>query len=241
MEVNLGNAYPTEFYRLKCIEVDFWNGGSRQNEGLTCDTIWGNIHEVRKVIFKIPIIFRQSCARKADFLYVWLLPQKRILAPKISFSFFFFFFFFVGKNLLLHVVMLENVADRGFLAFWPFENEWKFRKSVKSTQKIWNLAKSEYYPPRHNGAVPLYLLCTACHSISNTSTTTGTSPTTPWNVRKYHYHTSNYADHQFPIINTNRFIVHRCEFDLYLNWTVLFICFITKHGTAPGLQIIINE
>ncbi len=53
-------------------------------------------------------------------------------------QFFFFWSFFVGKNLLLHMVILEKVTDRGFLAFWPFENEWKFRKSVKLQQKIWN-------------------------------------------------------------------------------------------------------
>ncbi len=97
------------------------------------------------------------------------LPQKRILAPKISFSFF-VFFFFVGKNLLLYMVMLEKVADRGFLAFWPFGSEWKFRKSVKLSQKIWNLAESEYYPFRHHLAARLYSLCTACLLILNTST-----------------------------------------------------------------------
>ncbi len=139
------------------------------------------------------------------------------------------------------MVMLEKVADRGFLAFWPFENEWKFRKSVKLPQKIWNLAKSEYYPPRHHWAAPLYSLCTARHSISNASTTTtGTSPTKPWNARVYYYHTSYYADHQFPTINTNHFVIHRCEFYLCLNWTVLFICLMTKHETAPCLRIIIN-
>ncbi len=106
------------------------------------------------------------------------------------------------------MVMLEKIADRGFLAFWLFENEWKFRKSVKLTQKIWNLAKSEYYPLRHHGAAPLYSSCTACHSISNISTTTGTSATKPWNVRMYHYHTSYYTDHRFPIINTNRFVIY---------------------------------
>ncbi len=95
-------------------------------------------------------------------------------------------------------------------------------------------------PPIHHWAVPLYPLCTARHSISNASTITGTSPTKLWNVRTYHYHTNYYADHQFPIINTNRFIIHRCEFYLSLNWTVLFICFMTEHEMAPCLQIIIN-
>ncbi len=32
-------------------------------------------------------------------------------------------FFLVGKNLLLHLAMLKKVADRGFLTFWPIENE----------------------------------------------------------------------------------------------------------------------
>ncbi len=129
------------------------------------------------------------------------------------------------------MVILEKVTNWGFLAFWPFENEWRFRKSLKLPQKIWNLAKSEYYPPRQYWAAPLYSSCTACHLISNTSTT-GTSPIKPWNVRTYHYHTSYYADHRFPIINTNHFVIHRCEFYLHLNWTVLFICFImfTNHN-----------
>ncbi len=106
-------------------------------------------------------------------------------------------------------------------------------------QKIWNLAKSEYYPPRPHWAALLYFSYTVRHSISNTSTTTGTS-TKPWNVRTYHYHTSYYADHQFPIINTNHLVIHRCEFYLCLSWTVLFICFMTEHETAPCLRIIIN-
>ncbi len=167
---------------------------------------------------------------------MWLLPQKHVLAQRISFL----RFFFVGKNLLLLMVMLEKVVDRGFLAFWPFENEWKFRKSVKLSQKIWNLAKSEYYPPRHYWAAPLYSSCTAHHSILNISTTTGTSPTKLRNVRMYHYHTSYYVYHWIPIININCFVIHHCEFYLHLNWTGLFICFMTKHETAPCLQIIIN-
>ncbi len=118
------------------------------------------------------------------------------------------------------MVMLEKVADRGFLAFWLFENEWKFRRSVQLPQKIWNLAKSEYYSPRHHWAAPLYSLCTAYHSISNTSTTTTTSISAkPWNVWTYHYHTSYYADHRFPIINTNHFVIDRCEFYLRVNLT----------------------
>ncbi len=166
------------------------------------------------------------------------------IAPETRLStqnqFFFFWLFFVGKNLFLDMVMLEKVTNRGFLAFWPFENECKFKRNVKLSQKIWNLAKSEYYPPRHHWAVPLHSSCTARHSISNTSTTTGTSLTKPWNVRTYHYHTSYYVDHRFPIMNTNRFVIHRCEFCLCLNWTVLFICFMTEHETALCLRIIIN-
>ncbi len=99
--------------------------------------------------------------------------------------------------------------------------------------------KSEYYPPRHHRAMLLYSSCTACHSISNTSTTTGTS-TKPWNVQMYHYHTSYYLDHRFLIINTYHFIIHHCEFYLCLNWSVLFICFMTDCETAPCLRIIIN-
>ncbi len=129
---------------------------------------------------------------------MWPLPLKRVWVPKISFSFFFLFFFFVGKNLLLHMVTLKKVADRDFLAFLPFENEWKFRKSVKLPQKIWNLTKSEYYPPRHHWAAPLYSSCTPCHSISNTSTTTNTPPTKPWNIQTYHYHTSYYGQSPIP-------------------------------------------
>ncbi len=36
---------------------------------------------------------------------------------------FLFFGFFVGKNLLVRMVMLEKITNRGFLAFWPFEND----------------------------------------------------------------------------------------------------------------------
>ncbi len=37
----------------------------------------------------------------------------------------------------------------------------------------------------------------------------------PWNVQTYYHHTSYYVGHRFPIINTNRFIIHRCEFYLF--------------------------
>ncbi len=133
-----------------------------------------------------------------------LLPQKRVLVPKISFSF--FCFFFVGKNLLLRMVVLEKVANRGFLALRPFKDNKKHKIA----------AKSEYYPPRHHWTEPFYSSCTVRHSISNTSTT-GTSPTKPLNIRTYQYHTSYYADHRFSIINTNRFVIKRCEFYLCLN------------------------
>ncbi len=119
------------------------------------------------------------------------------------------------------MVMLEKVADRGFLIFWPLENE--------LPQKIWNLAKSEYHPPRHHWAAPLHSSCTACHLISN-KTTTDTS-TKPWTVQTYQYHTSYYTDHKFPIINTNRFVIHHYEYYLCLNWTVLFLLF---HGQTCG-------
>ncbi len=114
-----------------------------------------------------------------------LLPQKHVVAPKIG--------FFFGKN--LHVVMMKKVTDRGFLAFWPFENEWKFRRKRKNAAKNLKFGKKWL-------------------------STTGTSPTKPWNVWTYPHHTSYCADRQSPIINTNCFIIHRCEF--------LFICFRTN-------------
>ncbi len=106
-------------------------------------------------------------SRRNVHIYLW---YGVTFAAQPSFSFFFFFV----KNLFLHKVMLEKVAARGFLAFWSFENEWKFRKSVKVPQKIWNSAKSEYYRLRHHWAPSLYSSCTARHLISNTPPTTGT-------------------------------------------------------------------
>ncbi len=44
------------------------------------------------------------------------------------------FFFSVGNN-LLHIVMLEKVADRGFLAFWSSKMS-KTLKNHKITEKI---------------------------------------------------------------------------------------------------------
>ncbi len=114
------------------------------------------------------------------------------------------FFFFIMKK----------VADRGFLAFSPFENERKFRRKRKDDAK--NLKFSKKW----------------------VSTTTGTSPTKPWNVRTYHYHrTSYYMDHWFSIINTNHFIIHHCEFYLFLNRTVLFICFMTNLSPMRKLSL----
>ncbi len=109
------------------------------------------------------------------------------------------YFFYVRKNLLLHMVMMKKVGDRGFLTFWPCENEWKFRRKRKNAAKNLKFGKKWVLPSQ-----------------------------TFWNVRTYHYHISYYADHRFPIINSNRFIIHWCEFYLFLNRTVLFICFMTN-------------
>ncbi len=112
--------------------------------------------------------------------------------------------FLSEKNLLLHVMMMKKVNDWGFLAFWPFENDQKFRRKCKNVTN--NLKFDKKW----------------------VSTTTGTS-TKPWNVRTYcHHHTSYYTNHQFPIINTNPFVIPRCELSLFLNRTVLFICFMTN-------------
>ncbi len=127
---------------------------------------------------------------------MWLLPQKRVVAPKICFVFCFLFF---EKNLIVHVVMMKKVADRSFLANWPFENEWKFRRKRKNAAKNLKFSKK------------LVL-----------------SSQTIWNLQMCHHHTSYYADHWIPIINTNRFVIHYCEFYLFLNRTVLFICFMTN-------------
>ncbi len=103
-----------------------------------------------------------------------------------------FFSFFSEK-------ISKKVANRSFLAFWPFENEQKFRRKRKNAAKNLKFSKK-------------WIL----------------SSQTPWNLRMYHHDTSYYADHRFLIINTNRFIIHRCEYYLFLNRTVLFICFITN-------------
>ncbi len=62
---------------------------------------------------------------------------------------FFLFFFLCLKESPLTRGDEENSRRWGFLAFWSFESEWKFRKNVKMQQKNRNSAKSEYYPPRH--------------------------------------------------------------------------------------------
>ncbi len=120
---------------------------------------------------------------------------------------------------------MKKVADRDFLAFWVFENEQKFRRKRK------NAAKSQKFGKNW------------------VSTTTGTSLTKPWNIRMYHHHTSYDADHRFPISNTNRFVIYRCEFYLFLNETVLSICFITNRlsmrklflfGTLRNYTFIVN-
>ncbi len=84
------------------------------------------------------------------------------------------FFFCVGKNLLLPVVMMKKVTNRGFLAFWPFENERKFIRKQKNSAKNLKFGKK--------WVLPFQAL---------------------WNVRLYHHHTSYYTDHLFPIININ--------------------------------------
>ncbi len=56
------------------------------------------------------------------------------------------------------MVMMEKVADQGFLAFLSFENEWKFRKSVKLPQKIWNLAKLNITLPDPLGYVIVFFV-----------------------------------------------------------------------------------
>ncbi len=123
--------------------------------------------------------------------YVTIATGTRLSAQNI--------FFFVGKNFLFHVTMTKKVADRGFLAFWPFESERKFRRKRKNAAKNLKFDKNWVLPSQ-----------------------------TPWNIRMHRHHTSYYAGHRFPTINTDRFVIHRCEFSLFLNQTVLFICFITN-------------
>ncbi len=98
----------------------------------------------------------QDASNKPFITSVIALPQKRVLAPKIP-------FFFVGKNLLLHAMMMKKFADRGFLPFWQFKNERKFRRKRKNTAKNVKFSKK-------------WVL-----------TTTNTSSTKPWNIRTYHH------------------------------------------------------
>ncbi len=53
----------------------------------------------------------------------------------------------------------------------------------------------------------------------------------------YHRYTSYYADHRFPIININHFVIHRCQFYLFPNQTVLFICFMTNLSPIQKLSL----
>ncbi len=62
-------------------------------------------------------------------IYVTIATETRLSIQNRCFS-------LVRKNLLLHVVMMKKVADRGFFAFWPFENEQKFRMKCKNAAKI---------------------------------------------------------------------------------------------------------
>ncbi len=118
------------------------------------------------------------------------------------------FFLSCRKNLFLHVVMMEQVTDWGFLAFCLFENEQKFRRKCKNTIKNLKFGKKWVFPSQ------IF-----------------------WNVRTYHHHTSYYANLRFPIINTNHFVIHRCEFYLFLNRTVLFICFVTNLSSMQKLSL----
>ncbi len=68
---------------------------------------------------------------------MWLLPQKRVLAPKIG--------FFVSKKIFSYPWWwLKKVANQGFLNFRPFENEQKFRTKHKNVTKNLKFGKSEY-------------------------------------------------------------------------------------------------
>ncbi len=122
----------------------------------------------------------------------WLLPRKRVLAPKI----FFFSFFVVEKISSYTWWWWKKLSIKVSSLFGHLKMSKNWEESVKMPQKIWNSAKSEYQQQ-------------LVHQ--------------PWNVRMYH-HTSYYADHRFPIINTNHFVIHCCEFYLFLNRTVLFQC-----------------
>ncbi len=104
---------------------------------------------------------------------MWLLPQKRVLAPKISFlfSFFFFFFFFF---------LLENISSYTWwrwkkssievsLFFGNLKMNENLEKSIKMQQKIWNSAQSEYYPPRHPGTYERIIIIRVTMRITDSS------------------------------------------------------------------------
>ncbi len=119
--------------------------------------------------------------------------------------------FLCQKESPLHVVMMKKVADRGFLAFWPLESQRKSRRKHKNAAKNLKFGKKWILPSK-----------------------------TPWNVQTYHHrhhYTSYYADHLFSIINTHCFIIHRCEFYLFLNRTVLFIYFMTNLSPMRKLSL----
>ncbi len=58
------------------------------------------------------------------------MSKKCILAPKID------FFLFCWKSLLLHVVLMKKVGDRGFPTFWPLEMSENLEESVTMLPKI---------------------------------------------------------------------------------------------------------
>ncbi len=93
---------------------------------------------------------------------LWLLPQKRVLVPKICFF----------------VCVLEKVSS--YTWWWwkksPIEVSSLFshlkmsknlEESVKMPKKIWNLAKSEYYPPRHPGTYHCIIIIQVITRITN--------------------------------------------------------------------------
>ncbi len=125
-----------------------------------------------------------------------------------------FYLFFLSEKISSYMRWWwKKVTNRGFLAFWPFENERKFRRKRKNAAK--NLKFGKMW----------------------VSITTGTSPTKPWNARMYHHQSSYYMDHRFLIINTNRLVIHHCEFYFFLNRTVLFICFMTSLSPMRKLSL----
>ncbi len=74
--------------------------------------------------------------------YIWLLPQKCILAHKIGFCW--------KKSLLTRGDDEKSPIEVSSL-FGRLKMSKNLEESVNMLQKIWNLAKSEYYPPRLPG------------------------------------------------------------------------------------------